>query len=394
LNEEDYQALQDISNGEFGGIGIEITQSHGLIQVITPIDDTPAFKAGIKPGDLIVRINDLSVQGMGVEQAIKQMRGDAGTEVTIVVLRKGENKPLTFVLKRAIIKIDSVKSKLLDGDYGYIRISNFEAETGQDVATAIRSLQKDSHGQLKGIIVDLRDNPGGLLDSSIDTANDFLDKDEAKYGKKVVYTQGRIPEMDYTGYVTGRDLTQGLPMVVLINEGTASAAEIVAAALQDQGRAIVVGTRSFGKGSVQTVVPLPPDKKTAIKLTTALYYTPSGRSIQAEGVVPDVQVDELVIPKSVQPEPSFFGTEADLQGHLQQPGTNNKSLAPANSKVITEKGEKTDTNAQDTALMQQVFSDSQEQQTSLLYQDYQLYQALNILKAMSVLEADQSNRKQ
>lgn len=387
LDESDFQALQDMTDGQFGGIGIEISQKYGLIEVITPLDDTPAAKAGIKPGDLIVRINGTTVQGMGIDEAIKIMRGDPGTQVSLVVLRKGEAKPLTFNIKRAIIKIDSVKSKLLDNDYGYIRISEFEDNTGPDVAAAVKSLEKSSNNQLKGIILDLRNNPGGLLEASVDVANVFLDKNTAKYGGKVVYTQGRIHDMDYVGYVTGHDQTHGLPIVVLINGGTASAAEIVSAALQEQDRAVVVGTKSFGKGSVQTVLPLPPDKKTAIKLTTALYYTPDGTSIQAEGVTPNVWVDDLSIPKSVQPEDNYFGTEADLQGHLNLPATKiapNKAKKPATSAPA-------DALKQDSALLKTVFnSESSDNNPSLLYSDYQLYQALNILKALSAQSADNS----
>jgi carboxyl-terminal processing protease len=394
LDEDDYKALQDMTNGSFGGIGIEVLPTDGLIQVLTPLDDTPAYNAGIKSGDYIVRINGKSVQGMSLDQAVKEMRGKPGTEVNIVVLRKGESKPLNFTIKREVIKIQSVKSKLLDGDYGYIRIVDFESTTGKDVSDAVSQLQKESKKPLKGIIIDLRNNPGGLLEAAVDVSNVFLDVNKVKYQKKVVYTKGRIPDLNFSAYVTGHDQTHGLPIVVLINGSTASAAEIVAGALQDQDRAVIVGTRSFGKGSVQTLIPLPPDDKTAIKLTTALYYTPSGRSIQAEGIVPDVEVPQLSIPQTVKPAEDVLGTESQLMGHLSNPiaPVQTISVKPVtgSSTSAPNTANKTDAIEQDQALLGKVFKtddDKSKEQVPLMYRDYQLYEALLILKSLTYSQA-------
>ena len=391
LDADDYKALQDMTNGSFGGVGIEVVPQDGLIQVLTPLDDTPAYTAGIKSGDYIIRINGKSVEGMSLDEAVKEMRGTPGTTVTIVVLRKGEEKPLSFTLKRQNIKLQSVKSKLLDQDYGYIRIVDFESTTGEDVSNAVKQLEKESNNQLKGIIIDVRNNPGGLLDAAIDVCDVFLSKDDARYGRKIVYTKGRIAEMNYVATISGYDQTHGLPIVVLINGATASAAEIVAGALQDQDRAVIVGTRSFGKGSVQTLLPLPPDNKTAIKLTTALYYTPSGRSIQAAGIAPDIVVPQLAIPQSVQPEQDIISSESSLVGHLSNPVApaptiSVKPVTGQNGKTTPAANKGQDSGQQDQALLHKVFKTQSPDKTQvpLMYQDYQLYEALVILKGLSV----------
>jgi len=297
--------MQIQTKGEFGGVGIEVTMEDGLIKVISPIDDTPAAKAGLKTGDYIAAINGDSIQGMGLNDAIDKMRGPVGTKVTLTVLRQGEKKPVDFQLARAVIHVDSVKWHR-EGDIGYIRISAFNEETDKGLEKAVRELKKQIGSGLKGYVVDLRNDPGGLLDQAIQVSDDFLSKGE------IVSTRGRHPEDTQRYDAKTGDITEGKPVVVLINGGTASASEIVAGALQDHKRATVVGMTSFGKGSVQTIIPLG-DGGGALRLTTARYYTPSGRSIQAEGIVPNIAVAQGSEENQTKVErPS----EADLPGHL------------------------------------------------------------------------------
>jgi len=297
--------MQIQTKGEFGGLGIEVTMEDGLVKVISPIDDTPAAKAGIKPGDYIAALDGTPVQGMALGDAIAKMRGPEGTKITLTVLRTGEKKPFDVTLTRAVVHVDSVKYRA-EGDIGYIRLTAFNEQTGPGLEKAVRELRAKIGSGIKGYIIDLRNNPGGLLDQAIEVSDDFLQSGE------VVSTRGRHPDDTQRYNAKPGDITGGKPIVVLINAGTASASEIVAGALQDHRRATILGMTSFGKGSVQTIIPLK-EGGGALRLTTARYYTPSGHSIQAEGIQPDIAVaqgNEDDVSKLARP------TEADLPGHL------------------------------------------------------------------------------
>jgi carboxyl-terminal processing protease len=310
-----YADMQIQTKGEFGGVGIEVTMEDGLIKVISPIDETPAAKAGLKTGDFIAAIDGDAIQGMGLNDAIDKMRGPVGTKVTLTVLRQGEKKPFDVTLNRAVIHVDSVKWHR-EGDIGYIRISAFNEETDSGLEKAVRELKKQIGSSLKGYVIDLRNDPGGLLEQAVYVSDDFLSKGE------IVSTRGRHPEDTQRYDAKPGDITDGKPVVVLINGGTASASEIVAGALQDHKRATIVGMTSFGKGSVQTIIPLG-EGGGALRLTTARYYTPSGRSIQAEGIVPNIAVAQGQEENATKIErPS----EADLPGHLQPEDAAKKKL--------------------------------------------------------------------
>jgi len=280
MDAKSFADMQIQTKGEFGGVGIEVTMEDGLIKVISPIDDTPAAKAGLKTGDFIAAIDGNTIQGMALNDAIDKMRGPVGTKVTLTILRKDEKKPFDVSLNRAVIHVDSVKWHR-EGDIGYIRLSAFNEETASGLEKAVRELKKQVGPSLKGYVLDMRNNPGGLLDQAIQVSDDFLSSGE------VVSTRGRHPEDTQRYDARPGDITDGKPVVVLINGGTASASEIVAGALQDHRRAMIFGMTSFGKGSVQTIIPLG-EGVGALRLTTARYYTPSGRSIQAEGIVPNI----------------------------------------------------------------------------------------------------------
>lgn len=368
LSEEDYKELQQTTRGQFSGLGIEVTMENGLIKVVSPIDDTPAQKAGIKSGDYIVRLGDTPVKGMTLHDAVNKMRGAQGTSINLIVLRKGEEKPMKFNLTRNSINIKSVKGQLLDSKYGYIRVSQFQASTDQEVTTAVEKLKKEANGHLAGLILDLRNNPGGLLDTAIKTSDAFLDSDKnGKEKKIIVYTQGRTPDSRFTAFATRRDILNNAPMIVLINEGSASGAEIVAGALKDNKRAILIGTRTFGKGSVQTVLPL--DEHRGIKLTTALYYTPAGTSIQAVGISPDIIINALQMPKEkVGNDDLAMFSEAELTGHLANGNDKaNNSDSKASDKTTNSKNV--------------VGNDKPLQNT-----DFQLHEALNLLKGMALTQ--------
>jgi carboxyl-terminal processing protease len=285
MNAKAFQDMQVQTRGEFGGLGIEVTEEGGFIKVISPIDGTPAARAGIKAGDLILALDGKSVQGLNLNDAVDRMRGPPNTKITLTIKRAGVDKPIEVTLTREVIHIQVVRSSL-EGDIGYIRLSQFTEQSDAGIRDAIAKLNTEAHGHLRGFVFDLRNNPGGLLDQAVAVANDFLDHGE------IVSTRARHPEDSQRWDAkAGGDLTHGAPLVVLINAGSASASEIVAGALQDNRRAVLLGTRSFGKGSVQTVIPLPGNNG-AIRLTTARYYTPSGRSIQGLGITPDVEVHE------------------------------------------------------------------------------------------------------
>ncbi len=315
LNEKSFKEMQVQTKGEFGGLGIEVTMENGLVKVVSPIDDTPAFKAGVKAGDYISHIDNEPVIGLTLSEAVEKMRGKVGTNITITVLREGMNEPLDLTLTRDVIRIRSVRSDM-HGDIGYLRITSFSEQTFDKLAEAIETLKKDIP-DLKGVVLDLRNNPGGLLDQAIAVSDAFLDRGE------IVSTRGRQKDDIRRYSATPGDLLDGLPMVVLINAGSASASEIVAGALQDHKRAVIMGNKSFGKGSVQTVIPLPGHG--AMRLTTSRYYTPSGTSIQAEGIVPDIEVQQAKI-ELVDKDDKHRIYEANLPGALNN---DNKLLQKA-----------------------------------------------------------------
>lgn len=334
LDAEEYKELQIGTQGEFGGLGIQVTMEDGLVKVISPIEDTPAFFAGVKAGDLIIKIDDTAVKGMTLNDAIKKMRGKPNSEVELTIAREGETEPLTFNLVRAIIKIESVKSKLIEPGYAYIRITQFQERTGKNLAEAINKLYSESKVPMKGLILDLRNDPGGLLNSAVAVSAAFLPRNAL-----VVYTDGRTEDAkmkllaspEFYLRRSGKDFLatlpeniKTLPMITLVNGGSASASEIVAGALQDHKRSIVMGSQTFGKGSVQTILPL--SNSTAIKLTTARYYTPNGQSIQAKGITPDILDDEAG------DNPRLL-READLNRHLSNglgTAANEKATAKKN----------------------------------------------------------------
>ncbi|WP_299775965.1 S41 family peptidase [uncultured Pseudoteredinibacter sp.] len=349
LDASRFDNLKENTTGQYGGLGIEVGMEDGFVKVISPMDDTPASEAGIEAGDLIVQIDGESIKGKSLSEAIELMRGEKGSKITLKVMRQGLEKPKDIEIIRDYIKVTSVRSRLLDENYGLIRIAQFQIPTGKDFVKAIDKLQTESENDLKGIIIDLRNNPGGVLRSSVEVADALLD------GGRVVYTEGRIKGANAEYDAEAGDVTNGLPVIVLINGGSASASEIVAGALQDHRRAIVIGTRSFGKGSVQSVIPI--SKEKAIKLTTSLYFTPNGRSIQAQGIEPDIEVERARL-TAIKPRARV--TEADLSGHL---GNGNG-------------GEESDAEERKR---------SQENGRKLLERDNQLYEALNILKGLSLL---------
>lgn len=349
LDKAAFQELRVGTTGEFGGLGIVVGMEDGFVKVVSPIDDTPAQRAGIKSGDLIIRLDNKPVKGMTLDDAVKQMRGKPGTKIKLLVVREGEQKPLNFVLTRDRIRVKSVKSKMLEDGYGYVRISQFQERTATDMRKAISKLKKEHKGNLKGLVLDLRNNPGGLLDAAVDVADTFITKGA------IVSVRGRDRSDDVTHNATPNDMLKGAPMIVLVNGGSASASEIVSGALQDDKRAIIMGTKTFGKGSVQTVVPLGND--TAIKLTTARYYTPSGRSIQAEGIEPDIVLDNLKVSENKQQPGAAPIKEADLEGHLLNNTDNNHAK----------------------------HKDDKKERVDLAEKDYALYQALNVLKGMAFL---------
>lgn len=347
LDKEAFADLQASTSGEFGGVGLEVSLEEGFVKVVTPIDDSPSAKAGIMAGDIVVRIDDNPVKGMDLSKALNLMRGAKNTPIKITVMRDGVDQPLEFNLLRDIIKVQSVRTRTLEQDYFYIRIAQFQLDTGKDIAQKLRE-QLKKNPDTKGLILDLRNNPGGVLQASVEVVDSFLD------GGQVVYTQGRLDNSNISYNAEAGDITNGLPLVVLINDGSASASEIVAGALQDHKRAVIMGTRSFGKGSVQSVIPISNDR--AIKLTTALYYTPNGRSIQAQGIEPDVDVERVQVTSIQQ---GLNTTEADLARHLG----NGKGGKESNRK---EREQRRITSAE------------------LLKEDNQLHEALNLLKGLHI----------
>ncbi|QGZ28915.1 S41 family peptidase [Stutzerimonas stutzeri] len=345
LEPEAFAELQESTSGEFGGLGIEVGIEDGFIKVVSPIDDTPASKAGIEAGDLIVRIDGKPTKGMSMMDAVGMMRGKPGSDISLSLVREG-GKPFNVKLTRAVIKVNSVKSQMLEPGYGYLRVTQFQINTGEEVGKALARLRKENGKKLNGLVLDLRNNPGGVLQAAVEVSDHFLTDG------LIVYTKGRIANSELRFSADPADASEGVSLVVLINGGSASASEIVAGALQDQKRGVVMGTDSFGKGSVQTVLPLNNDR--ALKLTTALYYTPNGRSIQAQGIEPDIQVTRAKLTR----EQAIEGVrEADLAGHL---GNGNGGPERPSGAQVT--------------------SDSPRPQD----EDFQLGQALNLLKGLNL----------
>lgn len=377
LDAEAYKDLQVGTQGEFGGLGIEVSMEDGLVKVISPIEDTPAFQAGLKTGDLILKLDDLLVKGMTLNDAVGHMRGKPGSKIILTVLRKNEPKPLIFTLVRAVIKVKSVKSKVIEPGYGFVRITQFQEHTGENLAAALADMSKQ--GDLKGLVLDLRNDPGGLLTSAVGVSAAFLPKDAL-----VVYTEGRTQDAKMRLSATPGDYARGgksdylkdlpavvkhVPMVVLVNGGSASASEIVAGALQDAKRAVIMGTQTFGKGSVQTILPL--GNNTAIKLTTARYYTPSGRSIQAKGIVPDIITED---PAAAAQEGALRLREADLEHHL------------TNDRQPEDKGEGEGKAAPQPKTAPRQPGGKAEIVEFGAKNDYQLNEALALLKGMNIMQ--------
>ncbi len=352
LDKDSFDELQESTTGNYGGLGLEIGMEDGFVKVISPMDDTPADKAGIESGDLIVQLDGTPVKGMNLSEAIEVMRGEPGSDIKLTVVREGSAGPKELTLTREIIKVASVRQRYLEDGYGYLRIAQFQAGTGDEVEKAIIRLKDE--GDLDGLILDLRNNPGGVLQAAVDVSNAFMDNG------LIVYTQGRLDNAEIRYSASTPDSVNGIPIVVLVNEGSASASEIVAGALQDHSRAIIMGTDTFGKGSVQTILPLSEDK--AIKLTTARYYTPSGKSIQAEGITPDIWVDRSTV-TPVKRGPWRF-KEKNLPKHLENENGEEEEVADL------------DANDEETERQNSV---------DLASRDYQLNEALTLLKGLHIL---------
>lgn len=353
LSPQDVEDLQTSNTGEYAGIGIEIIPENGLIKVISPLDHSPAFKAGVKSGDIIFKIDDKFIKDLSTDEAVKLIKGEPGSVVKLTVIRNGEEEPMDFDITREAIDLETVKSTLYPNSIGYVRIAVFNEITTEETKAQVEEMQKEAGGSLKGLIVDLRNNPGGLLDTAISTTDLFLDSEHTKYDNMIVYTEGRTDSDNISAYATPGDILHNKPIIVLINEGSASASEIFAGALQDNNRGIIFGTKSFGKGSVQSIIPI--DYESAIKLTTALYYTPAGRSIQATGIVPDVYAPYTKAPKNDQIGISY--NENELSGHLANATKQKDSEIAARE-------------------------EAKAKQLELSKEDFQLYQAINLLKGI------------
>jgi carboxyl-terminal processing protease len=348
-----YKEMKIDTKGSFGGLGIEISVKDGILTVISPIEDTPAYKAGIKAGDQILKIDEKFTKDLTIIEAVKRMRGPKGTKVSITIMRDGFDKPKDFPLVRDVIQVKSVKYKSLDEGFGYIRIAQFQEKTDDDLNKAFSALRGENGGNLRGLVLDLRNDPGGLLDQAVRVADHFLDE-----GQLIVYTEGREKDSKMRFAARKGDKESHYPVVVLINSGSASASEIVAGALQDHKRAVIMGTQSFGKGSVQTIIPL--SDNSGLRLTTARYFTPSGRSIQAKGISPDIVVDKIELPATDKKEGMHI-REKDLENHF-------------------ESGEKEAGEAKKTEKMPAYKTDEQ------IKGDYQVLRALDLLKGWEILK--------
>ena len=346
---DDYQELQAGTSGEFGGLGIEVGMEDGFVKVIAPIDDTPAQRAGVEAGDLVIRLDDTPVKGMSLSDAVKVMRGAPGTDIVLTIVREGLDRPIRITITRDVIRVTSVRSRALEPGYGYVRISQFQLRTGESLREAVAELRENAGDEdLKGLVLDLRNNPGGVLNAAVSVSDAFLNKGT------IVYTEGRMDDAKLTFSAKGSDVLDGIPLVVLVNAGSASASEIVAGALQDHRRAVIMGEKTFGKGSVQTILPL--GNGSALKLTTARYYTPSGISIQARGIVPDITLDRVRVS---QLDAGQGVKEADLARHLESDGGEEDFEAAKRAQ--------------------------QEEDVPLAQRDFALYEALNLLKGLHIL---------
>lgn len=354
LNVSEFADLKIGTTGQFGGLGIEVSMENGFVKVISPIDDTPAARAGVQAGDLIIKLDDKQVKGMTLNEAVKIMRGKPNTDIRLTIVRQNEPKSLVITITREIIRVQSVKNRMLEPGYGYVRITNFQSRTATDLLKAISDLQKEA--TLEGLILDLRNNPGGVLTGAVKVSDAFINDG------LIVYTEGRIDDSSHRYPATPGDSLNGAPMVVLINGGSASASEIVAGALQDHNRAIIMGTKSFGKGSVQTIQEL--RNGSAVKLTTARYFTPNGRSIQARGIVPDIRLKTLKLPASDSSDGASF-SESDLDGRLSNP---------------TDDTDDADTSAK-----------TDKETENLAETDFQLFEALNLLKGLHILNQQKNS---
>jgi len=345
LNTSEFSDLKIGTTGQFGGLGIEVGMENGFVKVISPIDDTPAARAGVQASDLIIKLDKQSVKGMSLNDAVKIMRGKPNTDIDLTIVREGEPNPLVIKITREIIRVKSVKNRMLEPGYGYVRITNFQSRTTTDLLKAISDLQKQE--QLKGLVLDLRNNPGGVLNGAVGVSDAFIDDG------LIVYTEGRIDDSSHRYLATPGDSLNGAPLVVLLNGGSASASEIVAGAIQDHNRGIILGTKSFGKGSVQTIQEL--RNGSAVKLTTARYFTPNGRSIQAKGIEPDIILTTLKLSANDEKARESF-SESDLQGRLSNPNGDSKT------------GE-----------------EDKPESADLAQTDFQLFEALNLLKGLDIL---------
>jgi carboxyl-terminal processing protease len=354
LDKESYKDLQEGTSGEFGGLGIEVGMEDGFVKVISPIDGTPAENSGIEAGDLIIRLDEKSVKGMSLNDAVNLMRGKPGSDIVLTIVREGVDKPMSITITRDIITVKSVRSETLEPGFGYVRVSNFQTHTAEDLRKALEKLKEENENKLSGLILDLRNNPGGILNAAVGVSDLFLDSG------LIVYTEGRIQDSKLNFNAKPSDILRDAPIIVLVNGGSASASEIVAGALQDHERAIIMGERTFGKGSVQTILPM--NDEAALKLTTARYFTPSGRSIQASGIEPDIIIENIRVNSERTLRDSQI-TEANLSGHLDNGDKEMKT--GEESKDKNNKEEK-------------------ENKSSLAETDFQLFEALNVLKGLAI----------
>ncbi|MFP4079420.1 MAG: S41 family peptidase [Ectothiorhodospira sp.] len=357
LTPDEFSELRIGTQGEFGGLGLEVGMEDGFVKVIAPIDDTPASRAGIQAGDLIIRLDDTPVKGLSLQEAVNRMRGPEGSEITLTIVREGRDAPFEVELERDNIRVRSVRSEMLEPGFGYLRVTTFQSRTAQMLVEELKALRKENDGELKGLVLDLRNNPGGVLNGAVGVSDAFLDEG------LIVYTEGRVDDAELRYNASPGDLMDGAPLVVLVNKGSASASEIVAGALQDNERAIIMGSSTFGKGSVQTILPLNEGK--ALKLTTARYYTPSGRSIQADGIKPDIPLEQVNLAKTEDSDLEPL-TEAQLNRHLR--GSQEDAIEEAQ-------------NEQDEQ------NEDDPEEAPLAVRDYQLYEALNLLKGLTILQA-------
>lgn len=358
LTADEYKDLRVGTSGEFGGLGIEVGMEDGFVKVISPIDDTPAERAGLQAGDLIIRMDDKPVKGMSLNDAVNVMRGKPGSEISLMIVREGRDKPFKVTVVRAVIQVASVKSRMLEPGYAYLRISHFQSHTNADLSKALDRMRKNSKKELRGVVLDLRNNPGGVLNAAVSVSDAFLEEG------LIVYTEGRVEDSKLEFKAGPDDIIDGAPMVILVNGGSASASEIVAGALQDHKRALIVGEQTFGKGSVQTIVPV--DKVSAVKLTTARYFTPSGRSIQAEGIEPDIVLAQVRVEQRKKSDLKPL-KEKDLSGHLDNGDDNGN-------------GNGKDSNGKDSKGKAKT-----KKEKSLAERDYQLNEALNLLKGLHIM---------